>query len=67
MHPVHPMLRYTMWARFHRYGFSYSTSDGGCTNPACEYAEQTPNLVYTPVITATTPITWGAVKAMYRD
>ena len=62
-----PGVTYTVWGGFAHYGNSFDIVDQCCCNQACLYIERTPDLVYTPVLTATTPITWGAVKAMYRS
>jgi len=40
--------------------------NGPCAVPACTFAETTADKVVTASPVATRPITWGAVKSMYK-
>jgi hypothetical protein len=57
---------YTISGGQHTYGLTEELH-GGCVESGCEYDNPAANKTFDATLVATRPITWGAVKSMYRN
>jgi len=57
---------YTISGSHTTVGLTAEMGNGPCAVPACTFAETTADKVVTASPVATRPITWGAVKSMYK-